>query len=63
VEVFATVVGRADSERLMELSFIVDSQQAAELIQIPSRELFLLWNAGTRTYDGHIDHDSKGGLT
>lgn len=60
MEVFATVVGRADSERLMELSFI---QQAAELIQIPSRELFLLWNADTRTYDGHIDHDSKGGLT
>jgi len=57
VEVFATVIGRHRSEKLMELTFTVDSQQAAELVQIPARELYLLWNAETRTYEGQVRHD------
>jgi hypothetical protein len=54
VEVFASIVGRRRSEKLKKLTFKVDGQQTAELVQILSRELYLLWNADTRTYDGHI---------
>lgn len=58
IEVFATVVGRK-SEKLLGLTFTVNSLQAAELIQIPTRELYLLWNTETRNYDGHVRHDNK----
>jgi hypothetical protein len=57
VEVFATIVGQKKPERLMQLTFVVDGQQAAELIQIPMRELYLLWNAETRNYEGHVERD------
>lgn len=59
IEVFATIVGRKRSEKLMDLTFNVNGLQAAELIQIPTRELYLLWNADTRSYDGHVRHDNK----
>jgi hypothetical protein len=39
----------------MELNFVVRNEQAAELVQIPTRELFLFWNACTRTYDGQVE--------
>jgi len=58
IEVFATIVGRKRSEKLMDLTFSIDGQQAAELIQIPTRELYLLWNADTRRYEGHVRHDN-----
>jgi hypothetical protein len=54
VEVFATIVGKPKSKKLKELTFKVDGQQSAELLQILSRELYLLWNADTQTYDGHV---------
>jgi hypothetical protein len=54
IEVFATVIGRQKSKKLMELTFIVDGQQSAELVQIPERELYLLWNADTQSYDGLV---------
>jgi hypothetical protein len=57
--VFATIVGREKSEKLLDITFAVDSLQAAELIQIPTRELYLLWNADTRSYEGHVRHDSR----
>jgi hypothetical protein len=44
IEVFATVVGRSKPEKLMELNFTVTGEQAAELVQMPKRELFLFWN-------------------
>jgi hypothetical protein len=59
IEVFATIVGHKKSEKLLDLTFTVDGLQAAELIQIPTRELYLLWNADTRGYDGHVRHDNK----
>ena len=59
VDVFATVVGRGKVEHLSTLNFTVNSLQAAELIQIPTRELYLLWNADTHSYDGHVRHDNK----
>jgi hypothetical protein len=59
IEVFATIVGHKKSEKLLDLKFTVDGLQAAELIQIPTRELYLLWNADTRSYDGHVRHDNK----
>ncbi len=55
VEVFASVVGRKPA-KLAELIFTVDGLQSAELIQIPKREMFLLWNAESRTYDGHVTY-------
>ena len=51
----ATIVGRSKPEKLMELNFAVRNEQAAELVQIPTRELFLFWNACTRTYDGQVE--------
>jgi hypothetical protein len=55
IEVFATAVGEKRAEKLMELSFTVGGEQAAELLQIMDRELWLLWNADMRSYDGHIE--------
>ncbi|MGA2433907.1 MAG: hypothetical protein ABSG25_01335 [Bryobacteraceae bacterium] len=59
IEVFAAVVGRRKVEKLLSLTFTVNSLQAAELIQIPTRELYLFWNVDTRSYDGHVRHDNK----
>lgn len=59
VEVFATVVGQHRSEKLAELTFTVDSVQAAEIIQIPSRELYLLWNPETCSYEGQVRDDAS----
>jgi hypothetical protein len=56
VEVFATVVGRKQPDKLAALTFNVDGLQSAELIQIPKREMFLRWNAENRSYDGRVDH-------
>ena len=39
----------------MELTFTVNNQHAAELVQIPKRELYLFWNARTRTYDANVE--------
>ena len=57
VEVFATVVGHRKSEKLMQLAFAVGDQQAAELLQNPTRELRLYWNADSHAYHGHIVQD------
>jgi hypothetical protein len=54
IEVFATSVGRGTPQKLMELSFRVSNEQAAELVQIPTRELLLFWNARTHSYDGSV---------
>jgi len=59
VDVFATVVGRKKSDRLMSLNFAMNSVQAVELVQIPTREFYLLWNPQTRSYDGHVRHDNN----
>jgi hypothetical protein len=56
IEVFATVIGRDKAQKLMDLNFTVDGQQAAELVQIPTRELFLSWNPERRSYAGEVDH-------
>jgi len=55
VEVYATTVGRKRSQKLIEVTFTVDGQQAAELIQILNRELYLFWNAETRTYEAQVE--------
>lgn len=59
IEVFATVVGQKRPKKLMELAFTVNSLQAAELIQIPTRELYLFWNAETRQYEGRVEHNPR----
>jgi hypothetical protein len=55
VEIFATTVRRKRAEKLMEVSFTIDSQQAAELVQILDRELLLFWDADTRAYEGQVE--------
>jgi hypothetical protein len=55
IEVFATTVGKKHPEKLMRLNFTVDGQQSAEMLQIFDRELWLLWNADTRSYEGHLE--------
>lgn len=56
IEVFATVIGQKP-EKLAELTFSIDTVQAAEVIQIPKRELYLLWNPETSCYEGQVRHD------
>jgi hypothetical protein len=60
IEVFATTVGDKRAKKLRELSFTVGGEQAAELLQIMDRELWLLWNTDTRSYDGHIERRPRG---
>jgi hypothetical protein len=55
VEVYANTVGRKHPQKLMEVAFAVDSQQAAELIQILNRELYLFWNADARIYEAQVE--------
>lgn len=59
VDVFASIVGQKRPERLYRVSFSVDGNQSAELVQIPMREMYLLWNADTRSYDGHVRHENR----
>lgn len=59
IEVFAVVAGHPKPQKLMQLSFFVDGQQAAELIQITDAELFLLWNAKSHRYEGHVERNAK----
>jgi hypothetical protein len=59
IDVFATIVGQRKPKLLHRVSFFVDSNQSAELIQIPSREMYLLWNADTGSYDGHVRHENR----
>jgi hypothetical protein len=53
VEIFATVAGRG-SRKLTEIEFDIHGEQAAELVQIPSRQLDLYWNADQGRYVGEI---------
>lgn len=53
VEIFATVVGKG-SGKIGEIEFDIDGQQAAELIQIPSRQLDLYWGADEGRYVGDV---------
>lgn len=55
VEVYATTVGRKQPWKLMNVAFSINSLQAAELIQILNRELYLFWNAETRTYEAQVE--------
>jgi hypothetical protein len=55
----AVAIGRSKSKKLMEMSFDVDGQQAAELIQITDTELFLFWNAETRAYEGSLERPPR----
>jgi hypothetical protein len=59
IEVFASIVGKKKAEKLSTLTFSVNGNQAAEVIQIPQRDLYLLWNADSRRYDAHVRHDSE----
>lgn len=54
VEIVAALVGHTVPKKLMELTFWVNGQQSAELIQIFDVQLFLFWNADKRSYDGQI---------
>lgn len=59
VDVFATIVGQKKPKLLHRLNFFVDGIQSAELVQIPTREMYLVWNADTRSYDGHVRHENR----
>ncbi|MET3448167.1 hypothetical protein [Ralstonia sp. 1138] len=53
VEIFATVAGRK-SRKISDVEFDIDGHQSAELVQIPSRQLDLYWNADQGQYVGEI---------
>ncbi len=55
VEIFAALVGQTAPKRLMEVTFLVDGQQSAELIQLFDVQLWLFWNAEKRSYYGQIN--------
>jgi len=59
MEMYATTIGRKTPWKLLDVAFMLDSEQAAELYQIYSRELFLLWNSETRTYDVRAESPEK----
>ncbi|MFZ0631680.1 MAG: hypothetical protein WA399_03120 [Acidobacteriaceae bacterium] len=59
VEVFASVIGVKQPELLQHITFSVESTQAAELIQIPTREMYLFWNADTGSYVGSVRHENR----
>lgn len=63
VEVFAADIRRSKPEPLMELTFTVDGQQAAELVQITDTALYLLWNADSCAYEGRVERGSPRGGT
>jgi hypothetical protein len=53
IEVIAADIRRSKPDRLMELTFTVDGQQAAELLlQITDTALNLHWNADSCAYEG-----------
>lgn len=58
MEVYAATVGRKLPWKLMDVTFRLNTEQAAELIQILDRELFLYWNSETRTYDVRVERPS-----
>lgn len=59
IEIFAVLIGKFRPRKLKEISFNIDGQQAAELIQITDLALFLTWNADSRTYEGRIERGPK----
>jgi hypothetical protein len=59
LDVFATIAGQRKARKLLTMTFSVGSEQAAEVIQIPTREMYLLWNADSQRYDVHVRHDNK----
>jgi hypothetical protein len=59
VEVFASVIGRKEPQLLHRLRFSVSSTQAAELIQIPTREMYLFWSADRSSYKGNVRHENR----
>lgn len=59
IDVFATIVGKKKPKRLHHAIFSVDGNQSAELVQIPTRAMFLVWNADTQSYDGQVRHENR----
>ena len=59
IEVFASIVGQRKANLLHEVNFSISSLQSVELIQIPTREMYLIWNADTRSYDSHVRHVNR----
>jgi hypothetical protein len=59
VEVFASVIGLKGPQLLHCVRFSVESTQAAELIQIPTREMYLYWSADTGSYRGIVRHENR----
>lgn len=53
IEIFATVAGKR-SRKVSEIEFNISGGQAAELIQIPSRQLDLYWKEDQGRYIGEI---------
>ena len=54
IEIFAVLVGQTQPKKLMEVAFMVNGQQAEQLIRTMDSQLYLFWNADTRIYDPSI---------
>lgn len=59
IDVFASIVGQRKARLLHRVNFLMNSLQSAELVQIPTREMYLIWNADTRLYDSHVRHVNR----
>lgn len=55
IEVFAGILGARRPQKLMEVSFSVDAQQSAELVQMIDAGMFFDWDAEAHSYRGHVD--------
>ena len=59
IDVYASIVGQRKAKLLYRASFSINSLQSVELVQIPTREMYLIWNADTRSYDSHVRHVNR----
>jgi hypothetical protein len=62
VEVFAGVLGKQHPERLMEVRFTVDGEQAAKMVQLQDAGMFFDWDPEARTYSGHLESRTANNL-
>lgn len=62
LEVFAKVLGKLNPDRLMQLQFTINGQQAAEMVQLSDAGIFFDLDAETRIYVGHLERAASQSL-
>jgi hypothetical protein len=55
LEIFANVVGKSSPSKLMEIHLNVDSQTAAEMVQIVQLGAFFEWDVDARAYSVRLE--------